>query len=90
MLDGQKAKLERVFPVKPMYLRVVLRQGINRQIRRMFYEIGYEVKKLVRTRIGNLRLGNLPRAHWRPLTAAELRSLDPAKAKPGLQSASRR
>jgi 16S rRNA U516 pseudouridylate synthase RsuA-like enzyme len=38
MLDGQRAKLERVFQVKPMFLRVVLRQGINRQIRRMFYE----------------------------------------------------
>lgn len=81
MLDGQRARLERVYPVKPMYLRVVLRQGINRQIRRMFYEIGYEVKKLVRTRIGNLRLGDVPRGHWRPLTSAELKSLDPAVAK---------
>ena len=80
MLDGQRARLERVYPVKPMYLRVVLRQGINRQIRRMFYEIGYEVKKLVRTRIGHLRLGDLPRAHWRPLTRAELKSLGPAQA----------
>jgi 23S rRNA pseudouridine2605 synthase len=86
MLDGQRAKLERVLPVKPMYLRVVLRQGINRQIRRMFYEIGYEVKKLVRTRIGNLRLGDIPRAHWRPLTGAELKSLDPALAKPTVSS----
>ena len=80
MLDGQRAKLERVYPVKPMLLRVVLRQGINRQIRRMFYEIGYEVKRLVRTRIGNLRLGDLPRGHWRPLTAGELKSLDPARS----------
>ncbi len=69
-------------PVKPTLLRVILRQGINRQIRRMFYEIGYEVKRLVRVRIGKLRLGDLPRAHWRPLTAAELRALDPARAKP--------
>ena len=80
MLDGQRAKLERVFQVKPMFLRVVLRQGINRQIRRMFYEVGYEVNRLVRTRIGNLRLGDLPRAHWRPLTAAELKSLTADKA----------
>src|SRR3954453_11455486 len=76
MLDGQRARLDRVFPIKPMLLRVVLKQGINRQIRRMFYEIGYEVKKLVRTRIGTLRLGDLPRAHWRYLTPAQLRSLD--------------
>src|SRR5918998_1412334 len=53
----------------PVRVRVILRQGINRQIRRMFYEIGYEVTRLVRTRIGNLRLGDLPRGHWRPLTS---------------------
>ena len=77
MLDGQRARLERVYPVKPMLLRVLLKQGINRQIRRMFYEIGYEVKRLVRVRIGNLRLGDLPRGHWRPLAKEELLSLEP-------------
>jgi len=58
-------------------VRVVLHQGINRQIRRMFYELGYEVKKLVRIRVGHLRLGDLPRGHWRPLTKSELKSLQP-------------
>src|SRR4051794_18577298 len=76
MLDGERARIERIFPVNPTQLRVVLRQGINRQIRRMFYEVGYEVKRLVRTRIGSLRLGDLPRAHWRYLTKPELRSLE--------------
>jgi len=80
MLDGQRAKLERVYLVKPVLLRVILRQGINRQIRRMFYEVGYEVKRLVRVRIGKLRLGDLPRGHWRPLTKSELRSLEPEKS----------
>lgn len=75
VLDGQRAKLERVFQIKPTLLRVILRQGINRQIRRMFYEIGYEVKRLVRVRIGNLSLGDLPRGHWRALTHRELHSL---------------
>lgn len=79
MLDGQRARLERVYPITPVRVRVILRQGINRQIRRMFYEVGYEVKKLVRTRIGNLRLGDMPRGHWRPLGAAELRSIDPKR-----------
>ncbi|MBA3386826.1 MAG: rRNA pseudouridine synthase [Verrucomicrobiota bacterium] len=81
MLDGQRAKLERVYSTKPLQVRVVLRQGINRQIRRMFYEIGYEVKRLVRIRVGTLRLGELPRGHWRPLTKAELNSLDPAASR---------
>ena len=74
-LDGQRAKIERLHSIAPTRLRAVLRQGINRQIRRMFYGIGYEVKRLVRVRIGNLRLGNLPRGHWRTLTKRELQSL---------------
>jgi 16S rRNA U516 pseudouridylate synthase RsuA-like enzyme len=45
----------------------------------MFEAVGYKVKHLVRTRVGHLRLGDLPRAHWRPLTRAELTSLE-AKA----------
>ncbi|MGZ5504627.1 MAG: pseudouridine synthase [Chthoniobacterales bacterium] len=76
MLDGQRAKLERIQPISQIKLRVILRQGLNRQIRRMFYDVGYEVKKLLRVRVGNLRLGDLPRGHWRPLTSAELRSLE--------------
>jgi 16S rRNA U516 pseudouridylate synthase RsuA-like enzyme len=41
----------------------------------MFYELGYEVKKLVRIRIGHLRLGDLPNGHWRALTNREVASL---------------
>src|SRR5438477_1329514 len=74
-LDSQRAKIVRLHSVTPTRLRVVLRQGINRQIRRMFHEIGYEVKRLVRVRTGNLRLGDLPRGHWRALTKRELASL---------------
>jgi 23S rRNA pseudouridine2605 synthase len=79
VLDGQRARINIVRPIKPAVLRVVLRQGINRQIRRMFYELGYEVKKLVRLRIGRLRLGDLPRGHWRPLSRAELGALSKAE-----------
>jgi 23S rRNA pseudouridine2605 synthase len=77
MLDGQRARLEKIHFVKPTRLRVVLRQGINRQIRRMFYEVGYEVKRLIRVRIGRLHLGDLPRGHWRPLSKTELKSIEP-------------
>jgi 23S rRNA pseudouridine2605 synthase len=74
-LDGQRARIERLHSIGPTRLRVVLRQGINRQIRRMFHEIGYEVKGLVRTRISNLWLSDLPRGHWRALTSHELEAL---------------
>ena len=66
---------QRLHSVTPTRLRVVLRQGINRQIRRMLHEIGYEVKRLVRIRIGSLWPGDLPRGHWRPLRAREVESL---------------
>jgi 23S rRNA pseudouridine2605 synthase len=67
-------------------LRVVLTQGINRQIRRMFAALGYKVKRLTRTRMGPLRLGRLPRGSWRELTAREVEALRKAA---GSQSRSR-
>jgi 23S rRNA pseudouridine2605 synthase len=73
-LDGKRARIEQLHSRGPKHLRVVLRQGINRQIRRMFHEIGYDVKRLVRIRIGNLRLSDLPRGHWRPLAKRETES----------------
>ena len=75
VLDGERARLASLRCLTPTRLRVVLRQGINRQIRRMFEAAGYRVKHLTRLRIGHLRLGDLPRGHWRPLTNAELSSL---------------
>src|SRR3954469_6069347 len=74
-LDGERAKIVRLHSVSPVRLRVVLRQGINRQIRRMFEAVGYRVKDLIRIRIATLRLGDLPRGPWRPLTKSELGSV---------------
>ena len=75
VLDGQRAKIARLLSLSPTRLRVILRQGINRQIRRMFQAVGYRVKRLLRIRIGNLRLGDLPCGHWRALTKRELKDL---------------
>jgi 23S rRNA pseudouridine2605 synthase len=75
-LDGERARIVRLHSTSPVHLRVVLRQGINRQIRRMFEAVGYHVKVLVRIRIGPVRLGDLPRGHWRALTKRELKSLE--------------
>jgi pseudouridine synthase len=74
-LDGRRAKIVRLHSNSPTRLRVVLRQGINRQIRRMFEAVGCRVKHLVRVRIGNLRLADLPRGQWRLLTKREIGSL---------------
>ena len=75
-LDGQRATIARLHPVSPTLLRVVLLQGLKRQIRRMFGAVGYHIKHLLRVRIGNLRLGDLPRGHWRTLTQHELECLE--------------
>src|SRR5215831_5732439 len=75
-LDGQRARIARLHSVSPVRLRVVVRQGINRQIRRMFEAVGYCVKALIRLRIANLRLGDLPRGHWRALTKRELKCFE--------------
>ncbi len=57
--------------------RIILTQGLNRQIRRMCEVFGYEVKRLQRVRIINIRLGNLKVGHWRSLSDTELRGLLP-------------
>ena len=74
-LDGQRARIARLHSISPTRLRVVLQQGINRQIRRMFETVGYCVRHLRRVRVGNLRLADLPCGHWRVLTKRELNSI---------------
>jgi CMP/dCMP kinase len=54
---------------------LVLRQGWKRQVRRMFVAAGVPVERLVRTRIGSLRLSGLPAGEVRPLTSAERQRL---------------
>lgn len=55
--------------------KMVLSQGLNRQIRRMCSHFGYEVTKLRRVRIGSLRIGKLPMGHWRYLSPDEVEEL---------------
>jgi 23S rRNA pseudouridine2605 synthase len=74
-LDGQRAKIASLHSVSPTRLRIVLRQGINRQVRRMFEAVDYRVKHLVRIRLGHLHLGELPRGLWRVVTKRELEKL---------------
>lgn len=57
------------------WAEIVIHEGKNRQVRRMFAARGYEVLRLIRIRIGPLELGGLPSGAWRPLTADELTAL---------------
>ena len=55
--------------------RIVLVQGLNRQIRRMCDYLNFEVVALKRVRIMNLTLGDLPKGQWRHLTSDEISGL---------------
>jgi len=56
-------------------LRIVMTEGKKRQIRRVAALLGHRVRRLVRTRIGMLELGNLRPGEWRELTPKEVRDL---------------
>lgn len=56
--------------------KIILTQGLNRQIRRMADALGYKVTKLKRIRIMHMLLGDLPYGEWRYLTEQELKELN--------------
>jgi 23S rRNA pseudouridine2604 synthase len=62
----------RIRAVGPRSFRIILMQGLNRQIRRMCEYFGYQVQRLVRVRIMNITLGSLKSGEWRSLTPKEI------------------
>lgn len=65
----------RVSMIDKNTFRIILTQGLNRQIRRMCEYLGYRVVKLVRVRIMNITLGKLKSGTWRNVTSKELEEL---------------
>ena len=65
-----------VEPVDEMTFRIVLTQGLNRQIRRMCEALGYRVMALKRVRIMNIKLGNLKEGAWRRVEGKERETLN--------------
>lgn len=64
------------------WLRITMHEGKNRQVRRMFAAVGSKVLRLLRVRIGPLKLGNLAVGEWRELAATEVQALRRAVARP--------
>jgi 23S rRNA pseudouridine2605 synthase len=62
----------------PGLVRLTIHEGRNRQVRRMCAAVGHPVRRLARVRIGPLRDSHLAPGEWRPLTVAEVRSLEAA------------
>ncbi|MEH7122246.1 23S rRNA pseudouridine(2604) synthase RluF [Bacillus sp. JJ1773] len=76
MSEGVKILGTKTLPCKVTQLskfdfQIILTQGLNRQIRRMCAELGYDVYSLQRIRIMNIHLGNLPPGQWRDLSKKE-------------------
>ncbi len=66
-------KVERINNIK---FKIVLNQGLNRQIRRMCKKLGYDVVKLVRTRIMNIHLEGIKPGQWRYITDSEMKKIN--------------
>ncbi len=76
---GRMTKPCRAERIDECRFRLVLTQGLNRQIRRMCSALGYRVRQLRRVRIGNVHLGALSPGQWRNLTEDELAGLLPER-----------
>ncbi len=72
---GELTKPSKVARLNAQSFRIILTQGLNRQIRRMCSALGYKAQRLQRVRIMNIHLGNLQPGQWRHLTSAELAGL---------------
>jgi 23S rRNA pseudouridine2604 synthase len=72
---GEPTKPCKVSRIGPESFRMILTQGLNRQIRRMCSALGYKARRLQRVRIMNIHLGTLGSGQWRPLTDSELAGL---------------
>jgi len=81
LLDGPPDLPERPVPIRfrknvpTAWLRLTIREGRNRQVRRMTAAVGFPTLRLVREAVGPIRLGDLAPGEWRDLTADERRAL---------------
>jgi 23S rRNA pseudouridine2605 synthase/23S rRNA pseudouridine2604 synthase len=72
---GTKTRSAKIEKISPTRFRIVLREGKNKQIRRMVRKVGNRVLRLKRIRISNIRLGTLAEGRWRYLTEKEKKGL---------------
>ncbi|MBE7062790.1 MAG: rRNA pseudouridine synthase [Clostridia bacterium] len=56
-------------------ISISIREGKNRQVRRMIEAIGHKVTRLVRVSVGNVQLGHLPKGKWRHMTPREIEEI---------------
>lgn len=86
VIDGKKTRKALVFREGESAFRIVLKEGRNRQIRKMTASLGAEVKTLHRIRMAFLEMGDLAPGKWRYLSKDEIKKLKSLK-KPKLRPA---
>ncbi len=74
-LAGESTLPTKVKKVGPAKIHIILKEGKNRQVRRICQKVGYPVNTLKRIRIKNLYLGELPIGRWWNLTESEVKGL---------------
>src|SRR5260221_12489393 len=77
-----RARFDPIYKINPRTVRGVLTQGIKRQVRRVFAALGYKVKRLERTKIGDLSDATLKLGAYRMLKRAEVKNLRARDKKP--------
>lgn len=75
VIMGKKTRPAKVIAASDKVFWIILTQGLNRQIRRMCYRLGYEVTELRRIRIANVEMGNLQPGEWEELGEDEKKEL---------------
>ena len=75
VVGGRRTRPARVARISGRRFRIVLKEGRNRQVRRMAGRVGRRVVDLRRTRVAGIRLGSLPEGSWRHLTDRERKML---------------
>ncbi len=75
MTKPAKVEIKEFYPDKTTLLEITISEGKNRQVRRMCEAVGHPVCDLMRTSIGEVKLGNLPYGKWRYLNQEEVKRL---------------
>ena len=75
LIENTKTRQASVTRMSKNKFRIVLKQGLNRQIRKMVEALGNKVDTLNRTRMANIKLGRLQEGNWRYLTPDEITEL---------------
>lgn len=80
--QSQPYRIKRFEMMTKKWVKIILTEGKNREIRKLFSYFGYEVKQLIRTRIGCIELGNLEPGHYRAVTSLDIDAMLKGRTEP--------